>query len=93
MPNFRPFIIELRKQGFEKTSDSRAGGCRCAIFTKRVGERLLDLQLWGDGKHRVSHWICASMNTQPTDFTDLAGMREAITRETVRTDNKYLKQA
>lgn len=87
----RPFILALRRAGFAKTLDSRAGGCRVAIFEKQVDERRrIYVQLWGDGRHRASHGIGGRETTRPTRFTTIDGMHAAIQCETLRTDNLAL---
>lgn len=87
--NIGPYSQAMREQGgWEIDGDSRAGGVRTVFFKKQVGLRTLELQLWGDGKHRVSHMICGQGTTNPSDFGDVAGMIQAIDVETKRRDWK-----
>lgn len=84
----RPFTTVLRKQGFEFHFRDRSGGNSCTQFTKRQGDRQLRVQLWGDGKHRVSHGIYGKHGlretTLPTDFSTVAEMIAAIEHEWTR---------
>jgi hypothetical protein len=57
----------------------------CYEFT--VGDRQIDLQLWNDGNHRVSHFLRGRMSTVPTDFKTVEEMKAAIQRELTRTDH------
>ncbi len=95
--DFRPFIRKLRKHlgpGVRKDYASVAGGVRIAIYNflcKPSGglHIELEIQLWGDGNHRVSHWIYegkrrSHMNTAPSDFKTLEGMIKAIEYERTR---------
>ncbi len=84
--NIRPYSTLLRSRGFVKDFDSRAGGVRAVCFSKTVGNRMLAVQLWGDGAHRVSHYLDGRMTTIPTGFTDTLGMLNAIQKELTRTD-------
>lgn len=88
MFTIRPYTDAMRKQGgWEKDGDSVAGGGRCVSFKKVVGERTLELQLYADGKHRVSHFLSGRMSTYPTEFTDVAGMLAGIETELYRIDH------
>src|SRR5277367_2191244 len=83
--NIRPYTNVLRKLGgWVKDYESYAGGCRIVIFTKEIRKRTLILQLWGDGKHRVTFSLKGRECTVPTDFQDVNGMIEAILIETIR---------
>src|SRR5260221_2844890 len=78
-----PFRRELKKRGF-----TRDGGMRDPlIYKKTVGDRKLDLQLWKDGHHRVSHWLGRRQSTNPTVFKTVLEMEEAIAIELARTDH------
>lgn len=91
---FQKYGIELRKLQFKKTFDTRAGGCRCCSYEKTIDAvRTLDLQVWADGQHRVTHNIRGCTATTPTEFHNIAQMHTAIAHETTRTDNKYLDGA
>lgn len=92
--SLRAFIGSLRRMGFTKDYDSRAGGVRCAQFSKFYGQRRVEVQLWGDGKHRATNMIytdkkkrCGRMSTTPTEFNTVTGMAHAIVREQSREDH------
>ena len=92
--NLRPFFSALRKVGFELEWDSRAGGVRTIQWLRQENERrIIIVQLWGDGRHRVTHSIGRRETTIPTDFIDVAQMVEAIEVERSRTDNLALMEA
>jgi len=80
----------LRKLGFKRTYFSRAGGCSTAIYKKELSDRVIDVQLWGDGKHRATHWVRGGQNTHPTDFVTIEQMVDAIEHESTRRDNYRL---
>lgn len=88
--NIRPYTDALRKQtSWRKMFESSSGGMRVVCFEKRVDEhRVLELQLWANDSHRISHFYDGSMNTLPTEFSDVRSMLIAIERETSRTDNR-----
>lgn len=74
--------------GFRKDGESQSGGCPMRIYRRDVGGgRVIDVQLWADNKHRASHSLNGRWSTLPTDFTTIAGMREAIEREKTRMDH------
>lgn len=55
--NIRPYTNILRKQtGWIFDGDSRAGGTRIVVFKKEFTDRTLEVQLWGDGVHRIAIW-------------------------------------
>ena len=88
----KDLLAELRRQGFKRTYETNGVGQECAIYEKVVGDRKLDLQLWGDGGHRVSHFHTARtlhgcMCTHPTDFSTLEEMKAAIQTELTRKDH------
>lgn len=85
--NIRPYSMALRREGFTKEWDSRAGGCRCVQFTRTTDDRKVEVQLWDDGRHRASHFLRGRMSTLPTDFANPEEMLGAITREMTRTDH------
>jgi hypothetical protein len=85
--NFSQYIRALKKDGFTIDKDGQFDKERITILKKELPDRILELQLWGDGKHRISHWMNGSMNTLPTDFSSLAGMQAAIRTESTRSDN------
>lgn len=67
------------------------------IYKLTVGDRELDLQLWKDGRHRVSHMVRrvmpasgllgGCMSTYPSEFRTVAQMHRAILIELSRTDH------
>jgi hypothetical protein len=85
----RPFTRELRKQGFGFRFRDRSGGTTVTEFSHHRGDRGLRVQLWGTGKHRVSHGTyhringidCLHETTPPTDFETLPEMLAAIELE------------
>jgi hypothetical protein len=87
IPGAREIFAALREDEFTSDSDSRAGGCRVVEWVKTVGERRLEVQLWADGRHRVTHWLNGRMCTLPTYFTDVPTMRAAIAHELARHDH------
>lgn len=84
----RPYTTVLRRAGFQFGYRSRAGDCHVTEFWKREGDRELKVQLWADGKHRVSHGIHGKhglrQSDTPTDFETVADMECAIKREWTR---------
>lgn len=91
--SFRAFNAAMKRAGFQKEYSSRAGGGRVDEWKRQENDRrIITVQLWGDGKHRVTHSIDHNENTYPTGFTDVEGMLAAITRERERTDNYKLAQ-
>ena len=94
MPFDKEIMKELRAQGFKRT-DLISG---TAVYEKVYSDRKLDVQLWADGGHRVSHWHAGSckdhfgvMDTTPTDFRTLEEMKAAIKREETRKDYKKVR--
>src|SRR5258708_6351341 len=85
--NIRPYAVVLRPQGFIKSYESRAGGLRIVCFEHLFGNRMVEVQLWGDGKHRASHFLKGRMSTIPTYFHPPAEMQEAIQQELTRKDH------
>lgn len=89
----RPAIIRaLRKHGF-----ARDGGPKQEplVFKKRLGDREVEVQLWGDGYHRVSHMVFkphpsglegGRMSTPPTEFGTVVTLFHAIGIELTRDD-------
>lgn len=87
--NIRPYTNALRAQGgWIADGDSNGGGQRVVSFKKLIGLRELRLQLWEDGRHRVSHAYAGNETTYPTAFHDVEGMAAAIATETARRDWK-----
>lgn len=83
-----PFTRTLRRLGFVRDGQFKDP----LIYTKIEGDRKLDLQLWKDGAHRVSHWIngrtrFGRMCTYPTEFKTVDEMLAAIENERTRTDH------
>lgn len=86
---FQNFAPLLRKRGFRKDSSFHGGGIRTDLWKKDLGNgRILELQLWGDGKHRVSHSAIGEFGrsriTVPTEFTVEGELDSAIKFETDR---------
>lgn len=86
-PTLRPFFKALRDQGFLKAYDSHAGGIRTVSFQHLIGERHVDVQFWGDGRHRISHFLKGRMSTHPTPFQTVPEMEAALKHELTRTDH------
>jgi hypothetical protein len=96
---YRERLIAL---GFKPNSASAFDDAICYHWIKRIsepkfpeGHRLLDVQLWTNGKHRISHMIYTDAvrgleNTTPTEFTTVAEMLPAIEFESTRQDNRIL---
>lgn len=82
----RPFQAVLRKAGFTRTFVGRSDNVQ--IYEKRFlyqNHRIvLDVQLWGDGHHRVSFMKNGIGWIVPTDFETIKGMKRAIARQTGR---------
>ena len=87
------FSRELRHLGFKRTDKDRD----IITYFKTVGLRTLEVQLWPDGAHRVTHWMSAKRPdgeivsgarhcTLPTEFKTMAEMSSAIECELTRTD-------
>lgn len=85
--SLRAFIGSLHRMGFAKDYDTKAGGERTVQFSKDHGNRHLEVQLSGDGKHRATHLLNGRMSTHPTEFNTVTGMAHAIVREQCRTDH------
>lgn len=93
----RPFIMALRTLGFARDFDTKAGGGRIVQFKRAFGQRDVEVQLFDDGRHRASHMVFSDpkryrglMDTLPTEFSDGAGLLDAIICEATRTDNAKL---
>ncbi len=84
-----PFTRVLKQLGFYRVDNQRDP----LIYKKIYRKRKLEIQLWKDGHHRVSHWISTPysrfgrMCTLPTDFQTLEEMHVAIQHEKVREDH------
>lgn len=87
---FAQFAPLLRRDGFRKIWDSRAGGVRVIEWRREQPDgRTLICQIWSDGHHRISHaWVGCS-DTKPTDFDTEAGLAAAIQHESTRTDGWF----
>lgn len=81
-PTRRPLADELHRQGFKRDRTGRDP----LIYTKRLADRILTVQLWRIGQHRVSRALITEHGshefTLPTDFYDKASMKAAIITET-----------
>lgn len=83
-----------RGLGYKKTWETRAGGCRMTEYSKvSIGGRLITLQFWADGKHRISHTYKGLMDTAPTYFTTYDGFVEADRIERTRMDNGNVRKS
>lgn len=89
-----PFIAALREADWKLRYDSKAGGVRTVEFYKFFGQREVNVQLWGDGKHRASNMIYSDRakrsgraSTNPTEFQSIDGMWQAIMAERFRSDH------
>lgn len=87
---FAMFALLLRQAGFRKTWDTRSGGQRMTEWKREHQDgRTLEVQIWADGLHRVSHsWVGCS-DTVPTSFKTAGEMYLAIKVEMLRCDGKY----
>lgn len=93
-----PFARALSACGFRR----RDAGRDPLIYSRIIRDRELEVQLWKDGGHRVSHYVIREipgrpaeppflgrcMTTHPTDFRTVAAMHAAILAELSRTDHK-----
>ena len=93
--NLKTFYPALKKFGFKRVHRGRSDQ-DCHIYERECDDRILDLQLWPSGKHRVSHWhqhVTGSkrgaMNTSPTYFTDKPSLYDALIHECSRMDGIY----
>lgn len=92
--SLRPMQHKLRELGFQ-----RAYGYRCKMYPDQSVQmyeqafdgirRKLEVQLWGDGSHRATHWHDHNtpygvMDTTPSHFTTIAGMLVCIENEKTR---------
>jgi hypothetical protein len=89
--NIKPYSTVLRALGYTKEHDSRAGGIRTVIFARISGDRKIEIQLWGDGQHRASHFLNGIMSTPPTEFKTVGDMCCAICKELTRVDHPNKK--
>lgn len=89
-----PFQQQLQKLGFKRTYNYRARdpGERVQSYEMVDEENKvkLEVQLWGSGCHRVSHWKHTGktgyglMDTVPSEFTTVERMLKAIEFEKTR---------
>jgi hypothetical protein len=86
----RTFTTTLKKLEFVEIRDIRGGGIRVRTYRKRLKDRDVEVELWGDGNHRATHSVHGCSDTFPTDFFTPPQMLEAIEKESTRTDNKWL---
>lgn len=86
----REILREARNLGFvDDGAPDRSLGVTYLICAR--GKRRLSLQIWNDGRHRVSHgtatyrghqgFLGFRETTEPTNFYDLVGMYRAIAFE------------
>lgn len=77
------FGPELRRLGFK-----REWRTRDAIqYTKTIGDRKIEVQLWCDGRHRASHFLGNRMSTAPTCFSNVGELAHVVEHELTRTDH------
>lgn len=100
LSNFQRFWPILRKQGFHRTSYIRHQDGDCKIYEKDVGYRTIDVQVYSNSGHRVSHmthhksdYRRARCKTYPSDFYDEESLIAAIENEINKPDpfNEYLE--
>lgn len=91
------FYKALKALGFKRTHRGRSEH-DCHVYEKQHNEEIkLELQLWPNGHHRVTHWqpytykdmdgnvhIGSHMRTTPTDFQTVEEMKAAIEHESTR---------
>jgi hypothetical protein len=92
--DLKPFQQALRKLGFRRIVNYRSTiNPDVQIYSQDFpNERVkVEVQLWGNGQHRASHWHPSTfapgftqMDTTPTDFHTVKGMQRAITHERTR---------
>lgn len=95
--SLKEFITVLKNEGWESEFDfdkRSKYSLRTVEYKKTIDGRDVRVQLWGDGKHRVSHYFnngkYTSMSTVPTDFLTVDQMHEAIKIELTRTDHNFV---
>jgi hypothetical protein len=87
---FAAFAPILRRLGFRKTWESVAGGMSLREWKRDEPDgRVLVLQLWESGRHRISHDWCGCSDTTPTGFKTEAELHTAIEHERARMDSKF----
>lgn len=82
----RELLREARNLGFIDDGKPDRSGCGVYFLTCTRHGRRLHLQIWGDGRHRVSHGTLTTsgsshQTTEPTNFTNLTGMYRSIAFE------------
>lgn len=80
---------EARFLGFRRTYDcaTRLHRHGIWIYERQIGDRLVTIQFWSDGNHRVSHMLNGRGSTLPTEFRRCGQMLRAVYRELTRTDH------
>jgi hypothetical protein len=90
MADPRPFIYELHRRGFIKTDEFGPKNDMTRIYGKQISEhRLVEVELWRDGRHRAIHSWDGCSDTVPTEFETMEEMIRAIEKESTRTDSKW----
>lgn len=90
----REFAMRLKKLGFRRVHPNDREVLMYERYDTDVN-RILDVQLWSDGKHRMSHWRCkadgskASMSTTPVAFNSCKMLDACIEHERTRTDYEH----
>jgi hypothetical protein len=94
MTEFEKYWRVLRSLHFHKTYRSDGGGCRIDDWQSNhsTDGRRLAVQIWADGRHRVTHSIRGCESTVPTEFGSIEELRTAVIREMTRTDNRLLQR-
>lgn len=80
-----PFTRELLRTGYTRQPPMHYRDP--LIYEIKHGDRRLEVQLWKDGRHRVSHLLGGCMSTPPTPFKTIGEMHEACLHEATRTDH------
>lgn len=86
---FPEICAELRRLCFTRTDVSYCDKVKLVTYNLVLPDRELNVQLWGDGGHRVSMSVRGCSDTTPTSFTDVEGLRRAVDYESTRSDGRY----
>lgn len=73
----------LRGLGFRRTYNGRSTvNPDCQIYERGDANHFcLDVQLWGDGGHRVSHTLRGRCSVPPTNFRELDELGPALAQQ------------
>jgi hypothetical protein len=80
------YCAELRKMGYVRSQTAKEDGAIYLVtYEKREEQRMIDVQLWADGRHRVSCTVYRDEamrmgrdNGYPTYFDSVENMKAAI---------------